>query len=85
MAKCTLAIAVDLSRIDSFMSTLVPLIEVMPQEAKDKLGEHWSAMEKGGAQLTETLFRNGVLYACISDDFRRALAEFGIFVDDRPQ
>ena len=52
----------------------------LPEEKKAAFADHWYKMQENGCVVGETIFHNGTVYCAPSDDFRRALAEFGIVV-----
>lgn len=53
----------------------------LPDEKKEAFAAHWYSLEDAGCVIAEFLFRNGTLYCAPSDDFRRALAEFGVVME----
>ena len=76
MAKITITIRAQ--RAFSFIDGLAQAIEKWPDAKKDRFSDHWRGLEANGAELVDFLFVNGTLHAAISDDFRRAMAEFGV-------
>jgi hypothetical protein len=52
----------------------------MPEEKREAFAEFWWNLEDAGCEMSETVFHDGAVYCTPSDDFRRALAEFGVVV-----
>lgn len=70
-------IKVDMARAKSDLNAIVREVESWPDDKKEAFANFWYEMHANGAEVGETLFKNGVLYCAISDDLRRAVAEWG--------
>lgn len=81
MTKIVERIKVDMQRWDDFMAQARPMLDAMPQEKREAFAEFWWNLEDAGCEVAETVFHNGTVYCTPSDDFRRALAEFGVTVE----
>ena len=74
-------IRVDMRRWDDFMSEVKPILDAWPNQKREAFSAHWYSMQDAGCEMAETVFHNGAVYCAPSDDFRRALAEFGVVVE----
>jgi hypothetical protein len=74
------AIQMDMRRWDDFMAEVRPILDAWPEEKREAFAEFWWNLEDAGCEASETVFHGGTVYCAPSDDFRRALAEFGVTV-----
>jgi len=79
MSKIVAQIKVDTRRWSDFFNKAMA---ALPDSKKEAFAAHWYSLEDAGCVVGETLFRNGTVYCAPSDDFRRALADFGVIIDD---
>ena len=63
--------------VDEFFANIVQFTDDWPQEKKEAFAKHWRSMENNGAEVAETLFFDGIMNVCVSDDLRRAFSDFG--------
>lgn len=79
MSKVVATIKCDTRRWADFLDRAMA---ALPESKMEAFAEHWYELQDNGCVLAETIFRNGTIYCAPSDDFRRALAEFGVVIDD---
>lgn len=73
-------VRIDMQRWDDFMADVRPMLDAMPKEKREAFAAHWYSLQASGCVIAETVFHRGVVYCTPSDDFRRALTEFGVVV-----
>lgn len=74
-------VRIDMRKFDDFMADVRPMLDAMPEEKRVAFAEFWWNLEDAGCEVAETVFHDGAVYCAPSDDFRRALAEFGVVVE----
>lgn len=72
------SISFTMAKVNEFLDQVTPHMAEWPDDKKRAFEKHWKAMEKNGAETVDTIWSGGVVYCAVSDDFRRALAEFGV-------
>ena len=72
------SITVKASRANDDIQEIARVVENWPPRKKDAFSKHWKSMEAHGCEIADTLFKNSTLHVAISDDFRRAVAEFEV-------
>ena len=79
MARCVIEIKVKMDRFQSFLDRASAIVDEMPEGTRTDVWAHWDAMQANGCELSQMLFKDGILHCAPSDDLRRAFAKFGIF------
>jgi hypothetical protein len=81
MSKTVERIRVDMRKWNDFMTEVKPILDAWPDNKREAFAEFWWDLEDAGCEAAETVFHDGAVYCAPSDDFRRALAEFGVVVE----
>lgn len=80
MAKCEITIKTRTGKAVEFLDQVAPIIEAWPDSKRRRFDDHWNALAANGAEIADMLWdgKRMTLYCAISDDYRRALADFGL-------
>lgn len=76
----TLTIGVVNAPAMAFLRDVERLTADWPQSKRDAFSAHWTALEMHGCEMCETMRVGETLFVSVSDDLRRAFAEFGVRV-----
>ena len=79
MSKVVMTVKCNMQRWSDFIDKAMA---ALPDDKKQAFAAHWHGLQQNGCVAAETVFHNGTVYCAPSDDFRRALAEFGVVIDD---
>lgn len=78
MSKVVMSIPIKTQRWSDFLEKAMT---ALPDEKKEAFASHWYSLQDAGCVVAETIFHDGAVHCAPSDDFRRALAEFGVVVE----
>ena len=77
----SMSITMNMMKASDYLEAISEQVTGWPQEKKNRFADHWKGLERDGAEICASLFVDGTLFVAVSDDFRRAMADFGVVVN----